>query len=248
MNTLNLQPLRQQIYNYLRQEMQTGALLPGSNIDVNKISRELGVSKTPLRDALIRLEARGFVKIIPRRGVRVNVLTLRNIRNLYEILGALESSVIVTVFDEFDQGRLDRMACINEEYRDAISAGDSEGIYRSNLSFHGSFLDLSENGDLQELIDPLKQRLYDFPRRAYISEWELRNAQEHQQLIAFITKGDREGAAHIMRNVHWSYSYHEEFIRQFYALGIEEYRIEIANIESGERQRKTGLPPVMSVP
>lgn len=236
---LNLQPLREQIYNYLRQEMQTGTLLPGSNIDLNKISRELGVSKTPLRDALIRLESDGFVSILPRRGVNVNVLTLRDIKNIYEILGALESSVIAAVFHEFDQDRIDRMERINEEYRDVILAGDSEGIYRSNLSFHDSFLELSDNPQLQDLIYPLKQRLYDFPRRAYIAEWELRNAQEHQQLIDHIKKGDRDAAAGIMKDVHWSYAVHEKFIREFYALAIKEYETEIANLTSGENRDQT---------
>jgi DNA-binding GntR family transcriptional regulator len=227
---LNLQPLREQIYQYFRKEMQTGVLLPGSTINLNKLSLELGVSKTPLRDALIQLEANGFVKILPRRGVKVNVLSLNDIKNLYEILGSLEATTIISVFHKFNQSKVDKMERINSKYKKAILAGDFEQIYLINLSFHDSFLGLSENSELRRLIKPLKQRLYDFPRRSYISEWELRNAQEHTQLIEFIKRNDPKGAAHVLQNVHWSFSYQEEFIREFYALALKEYEAEIANL------------------
>ena len=227
---LNLQPLWEQIYQYLRQEMQRGELLPGLTINLNEISRELGISKTPLRDALIRLESDGFVSILPRRGVKVNVLRLRDIKNIYEILGSLESSVITSVFDSFGQNRIDQMERINSRYREAILAGDFEQIYQRNLSFHDSFLGLSENTELRRLIKPLKQRLYDFPRRAYIPQWELNNFDEHQQCISHIKRGDRDAAVSIMRDVHWSYAVQEKFIREFYALAIKEYEAEIANL------------------
>ena len=230
---MNLQPLREQIYQFLRKEMQTGALLPGSTINLNQISARLGVSKTPLRDALIRLEAKGFVTILPRRGVKVNVLTLRDIKDLYEIIGSLEASVIASAFHRFDQDKINQMERINSRHREAILVGDFEGIYHSNLSFHDSFLELSDNGEIRGLIDPLKQRLYDFPRRSYLSEWELRNAKEHQQFIDFIKNNDCEGAVRMMRNVHWAYACQEKYIRRFYALGVEEYRAEIASLRAG---------------
>jgi DNA-binding GntR family transcriptional regulator len=225
---LNLQPLREQIYHYLRREMQEGDLLPGSHIDLNRISRELGVSKTPLRDALIQLEARGFVTILPRRGVRVNVLSLADVKNIYEILGSLETSVILDVFDRLGPDRLERMEGVNAKYRKAAVEGDYEQIYRLNLSFHDIFLELSDNIEMRGLIMPLKQRLYDFPRRAYLSEWELRNAEEHDRLMEALRKEDREAVQRIWKDTHWSYPYHEEFIRRFYALGVKEYRSEMA--------------------
>jgi DNA-binding GntR family transcriptional regulator len=67
-----------------------------------------------------------------------------------------------------------------------------------------------------QLITPFKQRLYDFPRRGYIREWELNNCDEHQQFIALVKKKDRMGAANLMRDVHWSYAVQEKYILQFY--------------------------------
>ena len=213
---LNLESLCEQVYQFLRKEMQNGKLLPGLNIDVKKISQQLGVSKTPIRDALIQLQVEGFVTILPRRGIRVNALTLRDVKNLYEVIGPLEASVIISVFHKLDQIKIAKMEQINSEYRQAILTEDFEHIYSLNLAFHEVFLRLSDNLELRRIIKPLKERLYDFPRRGYLLEWELRNLDEHQQLVDFIKKGDRDAAGSILRDVHWSYVVQEEFIRKFY--------------------------------
>ena len=95
---LNIISLREQVYQFLRDQMQNGNLLPGASINLNQISRQLGISKTPLRDALIQLECEGFVSILPRKGVIVKATTLRDIRNYYDIIGALEAMVVREVF------------------------------------------------------------------------------------------------------------------------------------------------------
>jgi DNA-binding GntR family transcriptional regulator len=215
---LNIKSLREQIYEYLKSEMQSGNLVPGSSINLNAISRQLKISKTPLRDALIQLEAEGFVSILPRRGVLVRKLSLHDIKESYEIIGALEASVIQSVFDQFNQKRITRMEQLNEKQMKALNKDDFENYYRLNLEFHSVFLEISDNNALDKIITPLKQRLYDFPRRSYVKDWEFQHLREHDQLIDCIKKGDREGAADIMKNVHWSFAVHEKYFRQFYKL------------------------------
>ncbi len=78
---LNIKSLKEQVYEHLREQMRTGGLRPGAAIDMEETSKRLGVSKTPLRDALLQLEMEGFVTILPRRKIVVNVLTLQNIRD-----------------------------------------------------------------------------------------------------------------------------------------------------------------------
>ena len=70
---------------------------------LGEMANELGISKTPLRDALFQLEAEGFVRIFPRRGVMVRVLDLPEISNIYEILGSLESTAIINNAFKFRQ-------------------------------------------------------------------------------------------------------------------------------------------------
>ena len=76
---LNVKSLKEQVYEYLRDQMRHGGILPGSAIDMEETSRKLGVSKTPLRDALLQLETEDFVTILPRRMVVVKALTEKDI-------------------------------------------------------------------------------------------------------------------------------------------------------------------------
>jgi DNA-binding GntR family transcriptional regulator len=213
---LNTQSLREQIYQYLRAEMQTGNLVPGVTINVNAISQELGISKTPLRDALIQLEAEGFVDILPRRGVVVRSLTLADVKDFYEIIGALEAAVILNVFDLLQSSHIQALKRLNQEQRRAYSQQAYEHYYRLNLDFHGVFLNLSDNRNLQKILMPMKQRLYDFPRQVYVDDWEQRNMDEHDRFIACLEAADPRGAADLMCTVHWSFAYQEKYIHAFY--------------------------------
>ncbi len=216
--TLNIKSLREQVYEYLRNVMNNGELLPGSSINLNILSRQLGISKTPLRDALIQLETEGFVTILPRRGVVVKKLTLQEIKNFYEIAGALEAAVIKSIFDKLNSSLISKMKQLNSEMKTAIERGNFDAYYRKNLDFHNVFLELSDNEVLLKIVMPIKQRLYDFPRLGYIREWELNNCYEHQQFIELLETGDCNGAASIMRDVHWSFKVQEKYIRQFHSV------------------------------
>ena len=213
---LNTKSLREQVYEYLRDEINNRKLLPGATININEISQQLGISKTPLRDAIIQLEIEGFVTILPRRGVTVKKLTLQEVKDSYEIVGALEGSVILNVFDRIGKSHISRLEKLNAKQIKALKRKEYDGYYKLNLDFHNVFLDLSENKSLKNIVTPYKQRLYDFPRRGYIKEWELNNLEEHNQFIELIKKKDRLGAAEIIRDVHWSFKVQEKYIRQFY--------------------------------
>ncbi len=208
--------LREEVYRYFRDEMRKGTLAPGSTLNLNAISEELGVSKTPLRDALIQLESEGFVRILPRRGVLVRELTLDEVRDFYEIIGALEASVIRNVFDDIGANDIQRMRALNRAQRASFSEGDHDRYYEKNLEFHDVFLGLSPNETLARLTAPMKRRLYDFPRPMYVAEWENRNMDDHDRLISMLESGDRESAARLLQNVHWSFAFQEQYIREFY--------------------------------
>lgn len=213
---INQKSLREQVYDYLRGELSQGSLIPGMIIDLNVISGKLGISKTPLRDALLQLDTEGFVTISPRRGIFVNRLTLEDIRDCYEIIGALESTAILSVIDHIQPLHLEKMRILNKALKADLQQEDYASYYQRNLLFHGVFLDLSHNTPLKRIIMPLKQRLYDFPRRGYIMAWELRNCRDHDRLIKAFEKKDREAAVAVWRDVHWSFTKQEPFIRSFY--------------------------------
>ncbi|MDX2454738.1 GntR family transcriptional regulator, partial [Desulfosarcina sp.] len=137
---LEIRSLREQVYEYLRGEMQAGNLIPGSFIPLNEISEHLGISKTPLRDAIIQLECEGFVTILPRRGVVMNKLSLDEIRNMLDVVGALESQVLLSVFDQIKPHHLETMEQLNEKMRSIMYLQKfrkfDQRYYQLNIAFH----------------------------------------------------------------------------------------------------------------
>jgi len=200
---LQLRSLREQVYEYLRDAINQGELDAGSFLDQKKLSESLGISKTPLRDALIQLETEGFVSILPRRGVIVNRLTLEDVHHLYEIIGALEGAAVMSVGGQLDETHFEQMRSLNAEMVDAVEAGDFNRYYARNLSFHEVFLGLSQNGSLLRMVENAKHRLYDFPRRkVFVPEWELASTGEHTAFLDLLEGGEVRGGADYLRDVH----------------------------------------------
>ncbi len=202
--------LRRQVYEYLRDRMRTGAFKPGSSIKSGQIVQELGVSKTPLRDALIQLESEGFVTVLPQRGVVINFLQCRTPALCIRFLAGWshESSFQfqkimepeVAEFKRLNDKMLELAATPNANFKDYNDL---------NILFHDVFLNLSENELLLRYVRFLKRRLYDFPDRSYGIDWENRNVNEHQEFVQLVEDGNAKRVADYMRDVNWTFRYPE---------------------------------------
>jgi DNA-binding GntR family transcriptional regulator len=214
---LVLKSLREQVYDHLRQLMNRGHLRPGAFLDLDGLGSRLGVSRTPLRDALLQLETEGFVTILPRRGVQVKELTRDDIRHLYEVVGALEGAAVLGAFPKLGKAEIAELRRLNAEMKQAVEAGDFDRYYARNLAFHDVFLGRCGNERLARLVRTLKQRLYDWPRRrGFVKEWERASVGEHAAFVRLVEKGNARGAADHLRDVHWSFAVQERFIDRYY--------------------------------
>ena len=213
---LNVLSLREQVYTYLRRQMNLGALVPGTTINIGKIAKQLGISKTPLRDALIHLEVEGFVTILPRRGVCVNVLELCDVKNAYNAIGMVEASIVIECFEKIEPSHILILEELNEIQIQDVEKNDYSRLFKTNIQFHNVYLDISGNELIKKFILPTKQRLYDFPRQNYIKEWETRNCKEHALFISWLKKGNPEKAAKVLKDIHWSFEYQKNFIKKSY--------------------------------
>ena len=214
---LDITSLSAIVYEDLKRRLNSGILRPGQFIDLAALGRELGMSRTPLRDAMIRLELEGFVTVYPRRGVMVRSLGLSDIRDIYQIIGALEASVVERMALRFRASDADRMDASRAKMAETLGADDFDAYYSANLAFHDVYLDLSDNADLVRTVRTLKERLYDFPRRAeYVKEWELDSTAEHAEITSRLRTGDFKGAAAYIRDVHWNFEVQERYIRTYY--------------------------------
>lgn len=215
---IDVRSLREQVYEHLKTMMQEGLLLPGVFLDLGALAVELGISRTPLRDALLTLEADGFVQILPRRGVLIPKLTLERIRDIYEIVGALEAAALTSAADRLDAEAVGRMRDINNEMKEALDPFDLSVFYRKNVEFHAVCLDIAPNQELVNMVRKHRARLYDFPpRKSIVADWAREETREHATLVDLLAVGRHVAAADFLRNVHWSFQVQEAFIRRCYA-------------------------------
>lgn len=206
------------VYEYLQEQMQQGALLPGSVLDLKSISGRLHISSTPLRDSLIRLEAEGYLTIHPRSKVVINTLELDDFPYLYEIMGALEFTVIANSLDAYTDEVLARMRALNEEMREAVLAGDMGQYDGLHYAFHETFFQISPNRFARRILSPIKNRLWDFPRKNFVREWYLAAVEEHGLIVDAIAERSPEKLTHAVKELHWGYRHNERYIKKIYNL------------------------------
>jgi DNA-binding GntR family transcriptional regulator len=214
---LQTRSLREQVYEYLRDQMASGGLQPGAFLDLNQLAKHLGISRTPLREALLHLESEGFVTVLPRRGFLLNALSLDDIRHFYEIIGALEAAALKSAGSSLGPDDFVRMRQLDARMAEATAARDFDRYYESNLAFHDVYLGRCDNARLVAQVHLLKQRLYDWPRReGMIQAWEQHSVVEHEDFLQLLERGAINEAAAHLQDVHWSFKVQETFIHAYY--------------------------------
>lgn len=214
---LNVKSLKEQVYDYLRQQIHLQVLRPGMAVNLERTSAELGISRTPLRDALIQLEMEGFVTIKARRGIYVNGLTLDEIGEFYQVIGALEQSALMMAGSDLDVELVREMRQLNGEMKKSLERDQFDLFYSLNLSFHNLYLNRCNNRHLIRIVENLKKRLYDFPsQERWLKEWELSSVAEHDRMVDYLERGDISAAARYIHDVHWGFECQRPFIEKYY--------------------------------
>ena len=199
------QLLRQQVYDHLRRALKSETLKPGNTIRINPLSEELGISRTPLRDALLQLQAEGFVTFLPQRGILINEVAEKDIRDIYEMLGALDSRCMLSVFSRIGSEEISKMKTINEGMILQVKKQAYHAYFNLNTNFHNVYLNLSDNTLLLNQLNILRQRLFDFGTKGdWINKVQQLNYQEHLKLIDLIEAGNANITADFIRDVHCS--------------------------------------------
>jgi len=199
----NFQLLRSQVYEHLRKELKSHNLKPGMFVTINQLSQQLGIKRTPLRDALLQLQVEGFVTFLPQRGIQINELSRKDLENIYEVLGALDSRALFSVFDQITTRHIEQMKQINEEMYHAMTDREYGRYFDLNGTFHNVYLELSTNDMLLNQVNIIRQRLFDFGARGDWIEHILKlNYMEHFKLIELIEQGEPKAASDFIRDTH----------------------------------------------
>jgi len=199
--------LRSQVYEYLRHELKEGNLKPGIFVSMNQLMKNLGLSRTPLRDALLQLQTEGFVTFLPQRGIRINELSQQDIEDLYEMLGALDSRVLLSVFPRISASEIEKMKKLNQQMQENISDLKFSRYWDLNTAFHNTYLNLSSNAPVIKQINIIRQRLFEFGKKDWSRKMREMNYLEHRTMIELFEKGNAIETADYTRDVHCVINY-----------------------------------------
>ena len=199
----NFHLLREQVYQHLRKELKNQNIKPGSFVTINQLSEQLGINRTPLRDALLQLQVEGFVTFLPQRGIQINELSRKDREDIYEILGALDSRALFAVFDKLTPEHIEKMKQINEQMYACVSEEAYNRYFDLNMAFHNVYLKLSANKMLLSQLNIYRQRLFDFGAKGkWIEKVRTLNYAEHLKFIALIEEKDARIVSDFIRDVH----------------------------------------------
>ena len=188
-------------YLQLKEEIRTNRLPPGFQAPEPEIAMRLGMSRTPVREALIRLEAEGLVELIPRRGARVLPISPHDMKEIYEILTALEPEAAASLAARKPtEKELRPLTRATDDMERALESGNLDAWAEADDRFHHALLDLHGNRRLKSFVSSL----YDQAHRARIVTLRLRampvdSTQEHRDILAHLLAGDAEGSRRVFR-------------------------------------------------
>ena len=191
-------PLRQSVYEALIELVVGGRLGPGEHLVETELARQLGVSRQPVREALHRLEAEGWVDLRPNQGAFVHVPTDHEVDELLDVRELLEVQMARLAARSAPPAGIARLRAIWFEGQSAVASGETERVVAANNEFHAMLARVAGNAVLADLARIVSRRV----RWYYRQVAPLRGHKswaEHRDLIDAVEAGDEERAAEIAR-------------------------------------------------
>ena len=192
-------PLRDVVFNTLRKAILRGELKPGERLMEIQLANKLGVSRTPIREAIRKLELEGLVLMIPRKGAEVAQITEKNMQDVLEVRKALEELSVQLACERITPEQVEEMKMAAEDFRKDLKSGDVTKIAEADVKFHDIIFAATNNQRLITLLNNLREQMYRF-RVEYLKQKECypQLLEEHDKLIALISGGEVEEACELM--------------------------------------------------
>lgn len=189
-------PLRDVVFNTLRQAILTGELEPGERLMEIHLADRLGVSRTPIREAIRKLELEGLVTMIPRRGAQVAQITEKSMSDVLEVRRALDALCAELACDRITADELDALREACDRFEAAVRTGDVKAIAREDVALHDIIVQATGNQRLIALVNNLSEQMYRY-RFEYIKDSGQHEnlVQEHRMIYEGIVRKDKEAAS-----------------------------------------------------
>ncbi len=189
-------PLRDVVFNTLRQAILRGELQPGERLMEIQLANKLGVSRTPVREAIHKLSQEGLVNMIPRKGAEVADISEKSLRDVLEVRKALEELAVQLVCDKITTEQIGELKSAGEEFKQALKGKDVMEIAEADVKFHDVIYQATDNEKLIQLLNNLSEQMYRY-RVEYLKDEGVfpRLAREHDEIVELIEKRDKENAS-----------------------------------------------------
>lgn len=184
----------------LRERIYSHALLPGQRLDEALLAEQLGISRTPLREALKVLSAEGLVDLQPHKGCFVTELSLRDLEEIFPIMATLEGRVAHEVATKRTPAQLKALDALHDKLERHAAAGDVDRYYETNYVFHDRMQECAGNHWLQIVIGDLRKLLKLSRHHSLRLEGRLAaSLAEHRALMQALHRQDADVAEQVMR-------------------------------------------------
>ncbi len=197
---LSFLPLRDVVFDQLRTRIMQGELAPGARLMEIGLAEELGVSRTPVREAIRMLEKEGLAVILPRRGAHVASVSPRQLEDMLEVRRTLETFSVNAAGARITQDQIGRLKDYNKTYKKALEAGDPVGIARTDHEFHAFITRVAGNEKIMSILSGLKEQLF---RYTYLyakhCETLKQSAEEHDMICEAFSRGDNNRAVEVIK-------------------------------------------------
>lgn len=191
----NYKPLREVVFEYLRAAILSGEFKPGERLMELQLGEQLGVSRTPIREAIRKLELEGLVTMIPRKGAYVADMSIKDVLDVLEVRKVLEglaSSLASQRRSEEDMAFLEKTL---SEFEAHLNSGNREGMMEKDKLFHEAIFNATRNKKLIQIAQSLQEQVQRF-RVVFFSESDgfKQLLSEHREILEAIREGNMEGA------------------------------------------------------
>ena len=195
-------PLRDVVFNTLRQAILKGELKPGERLMEIALAERLGVSRTPIREAMRKLEQEGLVVMIPRRGAQVANITEKDLNDVLEVRIAppvtsagISPCAIEKACDRMTEEEMSKLWLAAKEFEHTIAEGNLVKLAEADVAFHEIIYRASDNKRLIQVLNNMREQIYRY-RVEYLKEGETRDVlvKEHEELTRAIRERNVERA------------------------------------------------------
>lgn len=186
-------PMRELIFQYLREAIVTGKLIPDDHLVEEELAKKLKVSRTPVREAIRKLELEGLVKHSPRRGVVVRKFTTKDAEEIYDLRSVLEGYAGSMAAQNIDAEQLAKLRSLLEQMKENMNKGNSQLEMDLHKEWHYTLYAASKNQRLEKLLNDYGDYLQIFRSVSLQNPGRLKETwEEHDRLVKAIELGDGE--------------------------------------------------------